>query len=271
MDICLAFDDGYLPHAMVLIESILRANEEDRARIKLWILGIALKPQTLARLERNFGGRVAYEVLNDLKFDPSLSISSFAQHKRITASAMLRILIDSALPSSVSRVLYLDCDILCVGALRPLFETNIDRFALAAVRDPYASRFVDDKMMPGLEKYPHIDPQAAYFNSGVMLINRKMWRELSIESRCLKYLRDNADKLRFCDQDALNYAAYGAWKRLPVRWNHAKFWRLEPRLGGALEDASLVHFVGNYKIWYEEAIDGVIKQRYFELRSSSVE
>ncbi|GAA2703985.1 glycosyltransferase family 8 protein [Micromonospora olivasterospora] len=150
----------------------------------------------------------------------------------LSPAMYLRLLVPGALPAEVERVLYLDCDTLCTNSLTPLFELDMGGAPLGAVRDPFNRRLLDMGGIPGLAQYHDLDPYALYYNSGVLLIDVARWKECEVTGKSLAYLARHAHESRYPDQDALNYATYGTWLRLPHRWNDLMAWRLEPEFGG---------------------------------------
>ncbi len=139
----------------------------------------------------------------DLKLVQDLSISHHISH-----SAYLRLLADQLLPSWIDKVIYLDSDLLVLDDLCKLWQMDVgNHYCLAAVdiSCPFvdASTFVKscqdqqggdslDAASPSSVPYVGtltpirnwrelgIDGAAHYFNSGVMLLNLKRWREESI-------------------------------------------------------------------------------------------
>jgi lipopolysaccharide biosynthesis glycosyltransferase len=64
-----------------------------------------------------------------------------------------------------------------------------------------------------------IPQDSTYFNSGVLLINLKFWRENHLSSRLVDYVLKHRDELRFADQDALNAVCFNTWKLTDMTWN----------------------------------------------------
>jgi lipopolysaccharide biosynthesis glycosyltransferase len=54
----------------------------------------------------------------------------------ITLAAYARIFLSDILPASWSKVLYLDCDLIVRRSLLELWSTELDGYAIAAVREP---------------------------------------------------------------------------------------------------------------------------------------
>lgn len=109
------------------------------------------------------------------------------------------------LPRDISRVLYLDCDTLALGDVRELFYVDLKGKALGMVRDVHAKNvhLVRDGGVDFMN----------YFNSGVILIDLKMWRDKVFED--FELMND----LQYCDQDFLNLSFKNEIKALPFAYN----------------------------------------------------
>lgn len=99
------------------------------------------------------------------------------------------------------KVLYLDCDIICQIDIKDIFNIDIGDACIGAVLD---SAMEDEVLSNGYIKKLGIDP-THYINSGVLLLNiTKLKHEYpDLKDTILSIVTQN--KLRFPDQDALNY------------------------------------------------------------------
>lgn len=135
-------------------------------------------------------------------------------------SAYLRLLLPQLFDTSIERVLYLDADLIALQDVRPLFAVDLDGKILGAVPDlfvaDYMLKFKSSRLLlPG--RVLSFGQDEAYFNSGVMLLDLKLWRESHITERCMKMLRRY--KVRMPDQDVLNLVLQGQVKFLQLKWN----------------------------------------------------
>lgn len=166
----------------------------------------------------------------------------------VSASTYDRLAMGRQLPPEVSRVVWLDCDVLVLDDLAELHDRKAHGVCLDAVQDGWV-RTVGSRH--GIRAYRALglDPAAPYFNAGVMCVDLDLWREHEVEERALEYLRRYAEDVIFHDQEALNAVLVGAWSRLPPRWN----WSTHPvhtrstSLGQT--KPAIVHFAGSRKPW----------------------
>jgi lipopolysaccharide biosynthesis glycosyltransferase len=97
---------------------------------------------------------------------------------------------------------------------------------------------------------PHV---CAYFNAGVLLIDLPRWRKERISERTLDYLARHPLS-PFSDQDALNVACDGLWKRLDLRWNFQNHYETSISDMGPMEKPAVVHFVTSLKPWKPSSV-----------------
>ncbi|MEC9094896.1 MAG: glycosyltransferase family 8 protein [Planctomycetota bacterium] len=202
-------------------------------------------------------------------------LNQFQVSHHVSHTAYYRLLLAEVLPSSFSKVLYLDCDLLVRGDLVELWETQMLGETVLAVRD-VACPIVD--AAKGMENFrlanPYlanyqpirnyrelgIQPDAPYFNSGVMLIDMQRWRDHQITEKLIKCLKDNEAYVWCWDQYALNVVLYDNWRPLSMQWNlgtHAFEYpdsRYSPvekdQYQEMITDPKLVHFTTEWKPWH---------------------
>ncbi|GHJ47638.1 glycosyl transferase family 8 [Catellatospora sp. TT07R-123] len=263
MDIAFAFDEAYAGHARVALESVLDRGERDDVTFWLLTTDQVAKEQEPS-LRRQLAGRGRLHLLTAGDAFRSLPVAELEAMSWLTPGMYLRLLLPD-LVDGPDRLLYLDADVHVCGDLGPLWQVPLDGVPLAAVRDAFADRFDAFGGIPG--SGPEHPADAPYFNSGVILINLPQWRELDVTERCLAYLAENGDRLRFPDQDALNLVAYERWRRLPPRWNHMCSYELEPMAASerAAQDVRIMHFAGPRKPWTEGFRPGFRQQRHRDL------
>jgi len=171
--------------------------------------------------------------------------SGFSTLRHISTATYARFLIPRVLPKGVRRLLYLDADILVLDSLMPILELDLDGAVLGAVVDERLTAHIQ----AGKTSLPGLPRVREYFNAGVLLIDLDLWREERISERALEYLEHNPDS-PYSDQDALNVACDGRWKKLGSRWNYYQI-DLERPLSelDASQRPSIIHFQGWSKPW----------------------
>ncbi len=167
----------------------------------------------------------------------------FATARHVLKTTYARLLIPSIFAEGVSRVLYLDADLLVLDDLAPLWETDLKGAAVGAVVD-----VLDGYVKAGVAEFDHVPPVQDYFNAGVLLIDLDPWRKERISEKALEYLACHPHS-PYSDQDALNVACNGRWTALDPEWNFqhhltTKILAMEPQ-----QRPKITHFVTAQKPW----------------------
>lgn len=120
---------------------------------------------------------------------------------------------------SDDRIIYLDSDLVIGKDLGELFSTNLNEFVIGAstietIAHSLRSTFYQSI---GMKK------EANYFNSGVMLMDLKKWRELDITSQCLSFANKYVDRVSFGDEAILNCIFYENFQVIDHSYHHALY------------------------------------------------
>ena len=263
MDVVFAFDDLYAGRVPVAVESLLRSQAEC-AEVSIWLATTSEATLTIRdRVQRQVSDRAALHFLGVDEGFRALGRSSLEGLDYISAGAHLRLFLPDLLPEAVDRYLYLDSDVLVEGDLAPLSDIPMCGLPIAAVRDLFTPTIGAQGGVPG--QPPGLDEEAAYFNSGVLLVDRAAWRRRDVTRTCLEYLKRNRHVLRFVGQDDLNLACYGAWLELDEKWNYQGWWPDpgEPELRPT--DVRVTHYVGRRKPWDADFPLEAHRLRYSEM------
>uniref|UniRef100_UPI0026017C5A glycosyltransferase family 8 protein n=1 Tax=Bacteroides sp. TaxID=29523 RepID=UPI0026017C5A len=207
--IVLASDDAYIQHLGTLLISIFENNKEERFTIHLLLDGVSDNKRVLcSQIVEKYGQSLVY-----YEMDKSLFHKFPLRAKdHISIASYYRLKLPELLPKDLSHILYMDCDMIVTGKLRPLWDIDVTNVALAAVMDTLSF------MPETFERlaYPMYDK---YFNAGLLHINLDFWRQQNIFEEALQIAEEKADTLLWHDQDILNILFHGHWKNLPFRWN----------------------------------------------------
>lgn len=209
LSVVYAANDQYARHLGVSMYSLFYFNR-DLADIRIYVFSIGITGASKARLSQiaaRFSRQLEFIPMEDIKerFSYEIDTGSF------DISAMGRLFVGTALPKAVERVLYLDCDTMVLDTLGPLWRADLKGNPVGAVMEPTIYRQVKESIGLG-----EADP---YFNSGVLLIDVKRWRQENVETRLLSFYAAMGGTSFACDQDTLNGALKGQISALPPRYN----------------------------------------------------
>lgn len=173
----------------------------------------------------------------------------FATLPHITPMTYARFLIPTIFPEFVERVLYLDADILVLDDLTCMWETDLGGCVLGAVVDQ-----LDTHMKAGspvANGLPHV---RNYFNAGVLVIDICRWKEERVSEKGIAYLA-HYPETPYADQDALNVACDGVWKRLNSRWNVQDHSTRSIGMIPGERGPGIIHFVTSNKPWIARCVN----------------
>lgn len=201
-------DDKYAQHCAAMLCSLFENNQDKIFCIHLLTNILSEKNRkSLEGLCLRYTNKLLIHVVNE---DP-LDGVQFRAKRPLTKAAYYRLLLPSIL-AELDRVLYLDCDMIILGNIAPLFELDLNGYALAACSDPMP--FTD---IHRLQLNHPVGTKA--FCSGMMMINLAYWREHHCEETFLKFARKKREPVYLHDQDVFNYTFKGQWFQLPPKWN----------------------------------------------------
>ncbi len=242
--VALGFDRAYAPHAAALITSLRRYTP---GLFEFLILHEGVDRVLKRRLQA-----IAPDCGFIWREIGDADVPAMADREHFSRAILYRLGLERMAPAEWSRVLYLDVDMIAAADVTSLWRTDLEGAALGAVPDCYVkpATFAQRWELSG-------DP--AYFNSGVLLIDLDVVRRDGLFTKAIEFVAAYASEVRFTDQDALNFACWARWKRLPARWNVQRHMVIpalidetapECRLNGAAP--AIVHFTGPEKPWLKE-------------------
>ncbi|MHA7837245.1 MAG: glycosyltransferase family 8 protein [bacterium] len=236
--VLVCFDEHYACAAAVMLTSLLENNVS--VSFGLYALGDGISPSskaTLASLCARFDRPLRW-----LKVESHFA-EQFRRSGHISRTAYLRIagpdLIDS------ERIIYLDVDLIVQTELQPLIEIDFGGKLLLAARDHNPN--------PGVRSKLGLPWDAAYVNTGVMVLDAETWRSDGITAELTRFYQCNYGDFEWADQDLINAALYPRIGLLERKWNML----YGDVLWGGLEDPDfdpddfrgIFHFNSDRKPW----------------------
>ena len=241
-----AADDRYVQPLAVMLHSALN-NLSSPGTSVVYILDGGITPAHKHDLVRSCSSLGAAMHWLPVTAPP---LSGLPLWGRMPVATYYKLLIGDLIPASVSKAIWLDCDLVVLSDLQRLWNTDMaGRHALAA--QDVVVPLVSSRNGVGSYRQLGIPSDAPYFNAGVMVVNLELWRRDRIPDRVLEYLRRHRDTVVFWDQEGLNAVLAGKWGALDPRWNYNVAVR-GARLRGVHHDADepwIVHFTGKLKPW----------------------
>lgn len=137
------------------------------------------------------------------------------------------------------KALYLDCDLVVTKNLDNLFETDLQDYPLAAVRD-YGGRVYYGREM---------------FNAGVLLINNRLWKQENMSQRLIDLTNEWHDKVDQADQSILNMLFENKWIEMEFDNNHVVIHKqfTDYELPAGQDYPGIIHYLSHRKPWFDLA------------------
>ncbi|MBR2617196.1 MAG: glycosyltransferase family 8 protein [Clostridia bacterium] len=247
-------DDEYIPFLDVAISSLIdHADPSFDYRIIVFHTG--LKDENMAKIKLREKQGFAIDFID---------ITSAVQHIRdslkhvyhFAIAAYYRIFIASLFPE-YDKVLYLDCDLVVLGDIAKLFNTDLGNNILGGAPEEYIQNTAEFRVYT--EQALGLSPDA-YINSGVLLMNLKEFRACEIERKFIELITKYDFDLLDPDQAYLNFLCKGKILMLPNGWNK------EPMPVPLEGNKNIVHYALYKKPWqYDDVTDGEYFWKYAKL------
>ena len=219
----------------------------------------------LSQTVERCGQTIFYDVNAD-KLDVKLPIVSY----RFPVSIYYRLLMAKILPESVSRILYLDADIVVRHDLEELWKTDLQGCALGAVVNQTKARRYWERL-----DYPR---SIGYVNSGVLLVDLTYWRQHKVTEQFLDYISKDSKRLVYPDQDVINVVLKGKIFFLKEKYNTQEGFFVEGRetqshetqdgVNEAIHDSCVLHYTG-CKPW-DWFCDHPLKDVYYQFKRDTL-
>lgn len=208
IEIACAVERDYVPHSAAMLLSAL----DNRAGAEVLIHFMhppelpAGQREALAAMVEREGGRVSFVEVADE------AVAGFPIVGFTRKATWYRVFLPELVPEA-DRVLYFDADLVVLDDLSRLWDTELGDHLLAAVTNlhqwDHAGRPEAIGLPEGVE----------YFNAGVMVLDLARMRAEGTSAELREFIRANAKRLEWRDQDALNLVLGERRLALHPRWN----------------------------------------------------
>ncbi len=244
INVLFSLDRNYWQHFAVALLSLLETVENSNLNVIVFV--DARHSEHEAEIER-MAGKFSGVRLNFCVVDMT-AFAHFRIDEHITLASYFRLFLADLLDLSITKVIYLDCDLVVRHNLLGLWDTDVSRHYMAAVPDPYSDKHVNLGFAAS----------DTVFNAGVLVINVARWREEKLTDRFVSYVEANAAILRYHDQDVLNAVLKGGILPLAYTWNfqarmgvlpYRAFAETMNQYKALKNDPAIVHYTTNVKPW----------------------
>lgn len=208
MNIAFCFDKSYAVYYLVTMVSLFENNQD--AAIKVYLITPGLSESVKNKFLKLGSIYNQTIIFCDIPDDMFSGLPIYPPYNKAT---YFRYMIPALCKES--KIIQLDGDIIVRKSLQPLWNINVDEYAMAVVEDQCS----DDILLKN-----RLCVDTAIFNNGVQLMNLDYWRKNNISQQCINFLLNNPDKCVFMDQDANNVILQGKIRFLPYTYNMQGAW-----------------------------------------------
>lgn len=234
-------DRRVLPGLHVAAYSVVSNHDDSESLVHVHVFSNDLTSVDLALLHETLGGTKRSYLLTV----HAVSIDHFSGFPSMSGSwgAYFRLLAPRIL--AAERIIYMDVDTVCFLDVSDFMTLDLTDHPAGFVAESTIQTTLDRSLAERLRNYGDLP----YFNSGVMVVNRKLWLERSVTERCMEFLKEGG--ALYHDQTALNFVLVNDWLSLDIKFNLISNWRT---IWPSLCDESkiygkLVHLLDNPKPW----------------------
>ncbi len=243
LNVCFAPDNNYAAPCGAAIASIVENSSEGEFLTFHILHNNTFLPENIEKLSELSPSRKNFK-LNFIKVDDS-EFKDFPDYGHQPVWYRFKI------PSLINaeKVLYLDCDVIALASLGEFFDIAMDGLAMCAVKDNIYRKLAKKYKLP---------PKQPYFNSGVVMMNCRYWREHKLESRFFDFIREDKSRAWLLDQNILNMLFGDKTKFVHLKYNfqyvapfafESCYIRDRKEYRQAAENPVVVHFFGPIKPW----------------------
>ena len=194
MNILYASNDNYASIMGISIISLLENNKKTE-NIQVYIINDEISEKNIKKIESIFK---KYErPLPIWKKVKSINVvlNMEVYEDRFAQTQFARLFLEEIINKEEERILYLDCDLIIHDSIEKLWNMELDGKVGAVLADAFSPLY---RANIGLE------PNDVMFNSGVMLIDMKQWREQYVGHQLRAFIRAHRGMVQQGDQGVLN-------------------------------------------------------------------
>jgi lipopolysaccharide biosynthesis glycosyltransferase len=246
MNLAFCVNEGYVKYLCVALASLLKSNKNTDFTVYVLSPGLSGSDERhIRQTSEKHSCQVVLTTIRDSFFE-GLPLT-----KHFDKSIYFRLAMQDLVPCD--KVLYLDADLLVLSSIEQLYNTDIQHYYLAAVRDPIFKNHSALGLSQG----------STYFNSGVMLINNKKFRAQDMKRRVIEFVSENPARIKYPDQCGLNRIVDGNWFELGPEFNvQTPFLNEmlfedgifecfeESNFLAAIREPTVIHYTGASKPWH---------------------
>jgi len=235
INVVLATDNNYLQHTCVTLVSLFSNTNPSDLTINLLYNDLnEIELETIRKCVNQNNSNIVFYLIDTSR------LKGFLISNHISLGAYFRLLVGDVLPIELEKVIYLDSDLVILDDIKKLYNSFDFEETLGAVPQPMSKEH---------KRFIAINPNSTYFNSGVLLINLKKWRELNIFNKALNLIESREAGFPYWDQDILNILFENKYQTINLRWNMIYSYCTLYKRHFKRVKFGIIHYTGSKKPW----------------------
>jgi lipopolysaccharide biosynthesis glycosyltransferase len=248
-------DDHYIILLSALIKSI-EANIGQGQSVQIYIIEDNVNNTSKKKLHNSVNPAITSLIWKKMEEVIPDGIKLPLDRSSYPLNIYMRLFIPYFIPKEIEKILYLDVDMIVQKDITALFEIDLNDYVVGAVLDPRIITF--DNSWGGVFNYKELGlpGNTRYFNTGLLLMNTKKWREQNVTEKIIDCIDDNKKFANYPDQYGLNVVLANQWLELDTLWNH--FSTIDTN-----EKPYLIHFVERKPIYQSYNYSEEFKKTFY--------
>jgi lipopolysaccharide biosynthesis glycosyltransferase len=252
--IVVACDNHYMPLLAGLIKSI-EVNHKTAEHIHFFILDDGIYKKNKVKLEESVSLKVftIHWIPKDNVIPAGMSIPY--DNSSYPLIIHMRMFIPYFIPAEYEKVIYMDVDMIVNDDISTLWKTDLQGYTIGAIIDVRIRQFGNSHAVENFKELGFA-AETKYFNTGLLLMNTRQWRENDYTPKVFQCIEENTKYANYPDQYGLNVVFANKWLQIDTKWSwSAEEWN---------PDASLVHFIWRKPIYKTYMFDKRYQEMYFK-------
>ena len=214
INIAYTIDNNYVIPTLISIDSIIKNSSYD-TKYDFYIVESGLTTYSKYLMKnhiKKYNHKVEFVPVDTDRITKGVNL-----YKHLTPIAIARVVIPEILPD-VDRVIYLDGDTMVTGDLSDLYYSDLGVKSTGMVND-----FIENVW---LKRFSDFNLENGFYNSGMILMDAKKWREQNLSQRIIDTLHNDLEryqKTQFADQIIISEVLGSSIKTVHPRWNNQCF------------------------------------------------
>lgn len=237
---CIA-DERYAMHSAVMLYSAITSTDSGRSGgVHVYFIDAGLSTKSRKQIHKvlePLDARVDW-LTPDERLVSDIPLPSWQK-----SATYYKLFLPHYLDDQYSRILYLDVDMVVEHDLLDLWKTDLEGKVVGAVPDTKEPT-LKERTPDSYQYYRSqgFSGDTPFYNGGVLLVDAERWKQGGFTQRVIEARTSAGDVVSHGDQDGLNLALRGNWKRLDPRWNVLT--DAIETMDHAGEEPHILHFAG---------------------------